>query len=176
MTRVHEAFPQKNAYWTEGGPDITAPDYATDWAKWGEIFNGVLNNWARSITAWNVALDEKGKPNIGPFPCGGVITVDSTTHKVTKSGQYWAFAHYSRHVKRGAKVFATNGTEAAPTGGLIENQASTALTHAGFRNPDGSFVVVLANRGSERKVQLVHGSNALDLDMPADSLFTMQWG
>ena len=41
MTRVHEAFPQKNAYWTEGGPDITAPDYATDWAKWGEIFNGV---------------------------------------------------------------------------------------------------------------------------------------
>ena len=73
-------------------------------------------------------------------------------------------------------MFATNGTEIAPTGGLIENQASTALTHAGFRNPDGSFVVVLANRGSERKVQLVHGSNALDLDMPADSLFTMQWG
>jgi glucosylceramidase len=36
MTRVHDAFPQKNAYWTEGGPDITARDYATDWAKWGE--------------------------------------------------------------------------------------------------------------------------------------------
>ena len=175
MTRVHEAFPQKNAYWTEGGPDITAPDYATDWAKWGEVFNGVVNNWARSITAWNVALDEKGKPNIGPFPCGGVITVDSATHKVTKSGQYWAFAHYSKHVKRGAKVFATNGTEAAPTGGLIENQASTALTHAGFHNLDGSYVVVLANRGSERKVQLRFGLNSLEVDMPADSLFTLQW-
>jgi glucosylceramidase len=175
MTRVHETFPQKNAYWTEGGPDITAPDYATDWAKWGEVFNGVLNNWSRSITAWNVALDEHGKPNLGPFPCGGVITVENGSHKVTKSGQYWAFGHYSKHVKRGAKVFATNGTETAPTGGLIENQASKALTHAGFRNPDGSYVVVLANRGGERRVQLVHGMNALELDLPADSLFTLQW-
>ena len=175
MTRVHEAFPQKNAYWTEGGPDVTAPDYGTDWAKWGEVFNGVLNNWSRSITAWNVVLDEAGKPNIGPFPCGGVITVENGSHKVTKSGQYWAFAHFSRHVKRGAKVIATNGTEVAPTGGLIENQGSTALTHSGYRNPDGSFVVVLANRGSERRVQLVHGLNALEVDVPADSLFTLQW-
>jgi glucosylceramidase len=25
MTRVHNAFPQKNAYWTEGGPDVPSP-------------------------------------------------------------------------------------------------------------------------------------------------------
>src|ERR1035438_109620 len=30
MTRVHDAFPQKNAYWTEGGSDVKAPDYLTD--------------------------------------------------------------------------------------------------------------------------------------------------
>jgi glucosylceramidase len=175
MTRVHDTFPAKNAYWTEGGPDISAPDYLTDWAKWGEVFNGVLNNWSRSITAWNIALDEQGKPNLGPFPCGGVITVENGSHKIIKSGQYWAFAHFSKHVKRGAKAIATNGSEIAPTGGLIENEKSTALTHSGFRNPDGSFVVMLANRGSERKVQLVHGLNALEMDLPADSLFTLQW-
>jgi len=181
MSRVHEAFPMKNAYWTEGGPDISAPDYATDWARWGEIFNGVLNNWARSITSWNIALDEQGKPNLGPFPCGGVITIENGSHKVTKSGQYWAFAHYSKHIQRGAKVIATNGTEVAPTGGLIEELAkprgrnSGTVTHSGFRNPDGSYVVVLANRGSERKVQLVLGNKALELDLPADSLFTLQW-
>jgi glucosylceramidase len=175
MTRVHEAFPEKNAYWTEGGPDITAPDYATDWAKWGEIFNGALNNWTRSITAWNVALDEKGNPNIGPFPCGGMITIENGSHKVTKSGQYLAFVHFSRHIRRGAKAFATNGVEAASTGGLIENKVSKSLTHAGFRNPDGSIVIVLANRGDERRVQLVHGAQVLEVDLPADSLFTLQW-
>ena len=65
MSRVHDAFPAKHAYWTEGGPDITRPDYQTDWTKWADQFNGILNNWARAITAWNVALDEKGKPNSG---------------------------------------------------------------------------------------------------------------
>lgn len=168
MTRVHDAFPHKNAYWTEGGPDYTAPDYQTDFAQWAETFNGIFQNWARSITAWNIALDEKGKPNIGPFSCGGMITIDSATHKVTRSGQYWAFAHYSKHVRRGAKVIATNGvgTDAANT---------AQVSHAGFRNPDGSFVVVLANRGAEKRVQLVLGTNALEIDLPADSVHTLQW-
>ncbi|MFC5862536.1 glycoside hydrolase family 30 beta sandwich domain-containing protein [Acidicapsa dinghuensis] len=175
MTRVHEAYPKRSAYWTEGGPDVTAPDYKTDWAKWGEIFNGALNNWARSITAWNIALDEHGKPNIGPFPCGGVITVESGSHAITKSGQYWAFAHFSRHVRRGARVIATNGPDVPDTGGLIENRQSKALTHAGFRNPDGSHAVILANRGESRRAQLVLGSMGLDVQMPADSLVTLAW-
>lgn len=170
MTRVHDAFPAKNAYWTEGGPDITAPDYLTDFTKWTETFNGILRNWARSITAWNLALDEKGNPNIGPFPCGGVITVDNATRKVTRSGQYWAFAHFSKHVRRGAKVFQTNGV-----GDTAGHGATSAVSHTGFRNPDGSFVVVLSNRGPEKRVQLLLGSKALDVELPADSVHTLQW-
>jgi glucosylceramidase len=170
MTRVHDAFPQKNAYWTEGGPDITAPDYQTDFTKWAETYNGILRNWARSITAWNVALDEKGKPNLGPFPCGGVVTVDNATKKITRSGQYWAFAHYSRHIRRGARVLQTNeiGESAAET-------SVNPISHTGFRNPDGSFVVVLANRGAEKRVQLLLGSQALEVDLPANSVHTLQW-
>ncbi len=170
MTRVHEAFPQKNAYWTEGGPDITAPDYQTDFTKWATTYNGIVNNWARSITAWNVALDEKGKPNIGPFPCGGVVTVDNATKKVIRSGQYWAFAHYSRHVRRGAQVFAINGIGENST-----EAAADPISHTGFRNPDGSLIVVVANSGPEKRVQLLLGSLALDLDLPADSVHTLRW-
>jgi glucosylceramidase len=167
MSRVHEAFPAKNAYWTEGGPDITQPDYQTDFTKWASTFNGVFNNWARSITAWNLALDEKGKPNIGPFSCGGTITVESGTHKVTRSGQYWAFAHFSRHVKRGATVFTTNGL--APDG------ADPKVTHCGFTNPDGTDVLVIANTGAQQRVQLIAGANALDIDLPAGSVHTLAW-
>jgi glucosylceramidase len=167
MTRVHDAFPAKNAYWTEGGPDLTAPDYQTDWTKWTGMFNDILNNWARSITAWNLALDEKGNPNIGPFPCGGTITIDNTTHKVTRSGQYWAFAHYSRHVKRGAKVI---GTRVA-TGDAEHN----ALSYAGFRNPDGSHVMVIANGGAERTIQLRFDTMSLETKVAADSVHTLEW-
>lgn len=167
MSRVHEAFPAKPNYWTEGGPDISQPDYQTDFTKWADSFNGIMNNWARSITAWNLALDEKGNPNIGPFPCGGVVTIENGSHKVTRSGQYWAFAHFSRHVKRGAKVFATNG--------LAPATADAEVSHSGFVNADGSHVVVVANRGAEKRVQLALGTNAVELELPADSVHTLAW-
>jgi glucosylceramidase len=167
MSRVHDAFPAKSAYWTEGGPDINQPDYETDWATWSDQFNGILNNWARSITAWNIALDEKGKPNVGPFSCGGLITVENGTHKVTRSGQYWAFSHYTKHVRRGARVFSTDAVGGLAAGGVV--------SHAGFRNPDGSFVVVLANKGDERRVQLLMGGQTLDVNLPADSVQTLAW-
>jgi glucosylceramidase len=170
MTRVHDAFPQKNAYWTEGGPDIHAADYLTDFTNWAETFNGIARNWARSITAWNVALDEKGRPNIGPFSCGGVVTVDNATKSVTRSGQYWAFAHYSRHIRRGARVFETN-----EIGQDTGQGTASQVSHSGFRNPDGSFVVVLANRGAEKRVQLLLGSQMLEIDLPASSVHTLQW-
>ena len=166
MTRVHDAFPGKNAYWTEGGPDINQPDYQTDFARWGAEFNGILNNWARSITGWNVALDEKGRPNIGPFSCGGTITIDNATHKVIYSGQYWAFAHYTKHIQRGARVFATNA---------LGDLSGTGVSHAGFKNGDGGYVVVLANRGAEKRVQLLLDENTLDVDLPANSVQTLVW-
>ncbi len=166
MTKVHDAFPAKHAYWTEGGPDIIQPDYQTDWTKWSGTFNGILNNWARSITSWNVALDEKGKPNIGPFPCGGVVTVENGTHKVTRSGQYWAFAHYSRHVRRGAKVLSS---------GEVEKQTKQSLSHVAFRNPDGGHVLVVANQGAERNVQVRAGANCLEFKAAADSVHTLEW-
>jgi glucosylceramidase len=165
MTRVHDAFPQKNAYWTEGGPDVNAPDYQTDYTKWAETFNEVLNNWARSITAWNLVLDEKGNPNIGPFPCGGVITVENATHEVTRSGQYWAFAHFSKHLKRGAKVIQTSS----------KAQADGPVSHLAARNPDGSYVAILTNSGPEKKVQLVIGSKTLECTLPTNSVHTLQW-
>jgi glucosylceramidase len=178
MSVVHDLFPSKHAYYTEGGPDIDKPGYETEWAKWGELFNGVLNNWARSITSWNLALDERGNPNIGPFHCGGLVTVENGSHNVTRSGQYWALAHYSKHVQRGARVIATNSLAPPPRGGaLLDENAtrSTALTHSGFRNPDGSMVLVLANRGGQRQVQIVLGSQELNLTVPPDSLVTLRW-
>jgi len=166
MTRVHDAFPAKSAYWTEGGPDIAQPDYQTDWTKWADTFNGILNNWARSITSWNVALDEKGNPNIGPFSCGGVITIENGSHKITRSGQYWAFAHYSRHVKRGAKVLAAGGAAKSDGG---------SCSHAAFRNPDGGYVLVVANKGTELPVHVQLGGNCLEFKAPGDSVHTLEW-
>lgn len=163
MTIVHDAYPDKHAYWTEGGPDVTDPKYQTDWTTWASTFTGILRNWARCIIAWNLALDEHGKPNIGPFSCGGVVTIDSRTKAITRSGQYWAFAHFSRHVRRGARVIESTGR---PPG----------VTHVAFENPDGSRVVVLANAGpSAARQRVVLGGSAAELTLPSDSVTTLHF-
>ncbi|MGD0734480.1 MAG: glycoside hydrolase family 30 beta sandwich domain-containing protein [Terracidiphilus sp.] len=162
MTTVHDAFPTKGTYWTEGGPDFTAPDYTTDWATWSGTFTGVLKNWARCIVAWNFILDEKGNPNIGPFNCGGVVTLDSKTQQLTRSGQYWAFAHYSKAVRRGARVLATHAN-------------LPGIEHVAFANPDGDFVLVLTNEGEAREIDCTFEGKSLHLSLPKNSIVTLQW-
>jgi glucosylceramidase len=185
MARVHDAFPDKHAYFTEGGPlrDPAQPrtDPMRNWAHWGTWANSVMRNWARSITVWNLALDENGAPyighpdpdeNMGTWPTigRGVLTVRNDTHTVERSGRFWTIAHFSKHVRRGAKVFETNGVgeSSAPT-------LRSPISHSGFRNPDESFVVVLANKGQAAKAQLVLNSNVLDIDLAEDSLYTLEW-
>lgn len=162
MTRVHNAFPEKNTYWTEGGPDYTSPDYATDWSTWSATFTGVLRNWARCIVGWNLALDENGKPNIGPFSCGGLVTINSKTQKITRSGQYWAFAHYSKAVRRNAQVIASKG----------ELQD---IHHVAFANPDNTQTLVLTNRGKAQNVECRLGSHVVEVSLPEDSIATLVW-
>ena len=162
MSKVHEAHPDAQMYWTEGGPDYTSPDYLTDWAKWGRTFTAALRNWCQALTGWNLALDEKGRPNIGPFPCGGLVTINSQSKEITRSGQYWAFAHFSRHVRRGAKRF-----ESA--------SQLTGVEHVGFENPDGQKVLVVTNSGPAHTATLRLAGESADLNLAPESVTTLSW-
>lgn len=162
MSRVHEAYPDTEMHWTEGGPDINSPRYATDWSDWGKIFTEALRNWCQSLTGWNLALDEKGRPNIGPFPCGGLVTIHSQTKEITRSGQYWAFAHFSRLIRRGAHRFDSQSM-------------ATQLNHVACENSDGQKILVVTNEAAARSVGLQMGSWAADLPLAADSITTLAW-
>ncbi|MGC1913552.1 MAG: glycoside hydrolase family 30 beta sandwich domain-containing protein [Candidatus Acidiferrales bacterium] len=162
MSRAHEYFPEVEMHWTEGGPDYTNPGYLTDWCKWGATFSEVLRNWCSSITAWNLALDEHGKPNIGPFPCGGVVTIDSETRAITRSGQYWAFAHFSRAIRRGAR--------------RIDSQSAAAdLQHVAAVNANGQQALLVTNSGAARMVELRQGNAAATIPLKAGSVTSLVW-
>jgi glucosylceramidase len=162
MTRVHDAFPEKNAYWTEGGSMVTDADFNTDWVKWSATYAQLFKNWARCAVAWNLVLNEKGGPNLGPFTCGGVVTVNSKTSELTRSGLYWALAHFAKSVRRGARVIATNAPQ-------------SAVEHVAFINPDGSMVLVLANQGAARDVLCSIGTKSTTIAMPQNSVVTLEW-
>ena len=162
MSRFHEAHSDANIYWTEGGPDYTSPDYANDWANWGQTFTDVLRNWSQSITGWNLALDEKGRPNIGPFSCGGMVTIHSQTREISRSGQFWAFAHFSRNVRRGARRIQSFGEV-------------KGVDQVAFENPDGGKVLVLTNKGDAQTVRIKQAGKVAELELAPDSLTTMTW-
>lgn len=162
MSRAQDAYPEIKMFWTEGGPEYTDPAYQTNWCTWAATFTGILRNWCRSITAWNLALDERGRPNIGPFACGGMVTINSQTREVTRSGQYWAFAHFSRIIRRGARRF--------------DSQSAAAdLQHVGFENPDGQQVLVVTNTGAARTVNLQRGTLTAAVPLEAGSVTTLAW-
>lgn len=163
VQRVLAAYPETEMYWTEGGPDIIDPDYARDWTKWSKTFCGILRNELRCIIGWNLALDENGKPNIGPFPCGGVVTVHSQTHEITRSGQYWAFAHYSRAFRRSSTI--------------VQSQSEIKdVYHVVAENPDGTRAAVLTNTGAvARTVWIQQGKNSVEVRLPPDSVITLSW-
>jgi len=162
MSRVQDAYPEVEMYWTEGGPHFPDPNLGTDWCKWGGTFSDILRNWCKSITAWNLALNEKGLPNIGPMACSGTVTIDSQTKDVTRSGQYWAFAHYSKLMRRGARRI---GSESA----------AADLQHVAAENPDGQRVLVVTNAGAARTVELRQGNMAAQIPLRENSLTTLAW-
>jgi glucosylceramidase len=163
VQRVFAAHPDAEMYWTEGGPDISDPKYLVDWTKWSQTFCEILRNGLRCIIGWNLALDENGKPNIGPFPCGGLVTIHSATGEITRSGQYWAFAHYSRAFRRSSTVVQSDGQ--------IKD-----VYHVVAENPDGTRAAVLTNTGAARRtVWLKQGKNALEVPLPPDSVMTLSW-
>jgi glucosylceramidase len=162
VSKVHDAHPDVAMHWTEGGPDYTSPDYFTDWTKWGQIFTAALRNWCESITGWNLALDENGRPNIGPFPCGGVVTIHSQTKEITRTGQFWALAQFSRFIRRGARRFDSQST-------------LPGVDHLAVENPNGQRVLVLSNSAADRTVTLQLGGMLADVNLKKDSVTTLVW-
>jgi glucosylceramidase len=161
MSRLHEVDPDVPFYWTEGGPDYTNPKYETEWARWGIIFIEAMRNWCRGIITWNLMLDPQGKPNIGPFECGGLVTVKPDS-KLVYSGQYWALRHLSQHVRRGAVRTASHSD-------------ATELQHIAFQNPDGSRVLFVTNAGAARTLAVAASQGTASVDIPGDSVVTLLW-
>jgi glucosylceramidase len=162
MSKVHAAHPETEMYFTEGSTDYNDPHYQDDWAKWSITYTAVLNNWCRAATAWNIATDERGKPNIGPYPCGGIVIINPNTQEIIRSGQYWALAHFSRGIERGARRF--------------ESQSEAAnLGHVAVENPGGQKVLILTNPGPKRTVQVCQGLSSATVSLEENSIATLAW-
>ena len=166
QARVHRAFPHKDAYLTEcsGG----------DWpsAQNGELLLFARNivmesirNWARGVIYWNLVLDENHGPHAGGCDeCKGVVTIDSATGAISRTDEYYAFAHFSRFVIPGAARVKSANTNAG-------------IHEVAFQNPDDGSVVLVAVNGNTQinRLSVRQGALRFQYDLPASSVATFVW-
>jgi glucosylceramidase len=187
MTRVHDAYPDKHMYWTEGdfgavgafaggGLAGAAPVASTDAPKrepvppavkmalGGALAAAAVRNWTRCLMLWNIVLDENGNPNIGPFTgASGTITIDSKTKEITRGTDYWVLKHYTHATPGGSKRFASHGGE-------------EAVAHAAFVSRDDTKVLVLSNTtAGDKQVQVRVGGLMTQITLPAHSITNLSW-
>ena len=166
QSQVHAAFPDKDVYLTEcSGGDWEPVKSGGLTLQARSLIIDTTRHWARGVLFWNLALDENRGPHAGGCAtCRGVVTIDSKTGAVTRTDDYYALAHASRFVRRGAwRVASSEGRDG------VDNVA--------FVNADdGSRVLVVTNSAAdERRFSVATGDRSFAYTLPARSLATFVW-
>jgi glucosylceramidase len=154
---LHDAFPDKGLLYTEAGLRGT-------WAAAFRLAKNVildLNNWTAGWTVWNLLLDAEGGPRHAGGLMGGTIVNADAAGQLTFNPPHYAFGHFSRFIKRGARRLACTSSS--------DDFLATA-----FLNPDGQIAVVLTNLTDHQEIfQLWVKGKTLKYTSPANGIITM---
>lgn len=156
-TYLADEYPDLKLHFTEGGPRLY-DHYDNDWCKWSTMMIKTLNHRYSSFTGWNLLLDETGGPNIGPFFCGGLATVDRQSREIINySGQYKAFKHISPFVNANSVIYPLDFPK---DNRAIFNYPNLGKPFEGcaIENEDGTECLVLVNPNGE-KAQIQYEKN-----------------
>jgi glucosylceramidase len=167
QSTVETAFPAKDIWFTECS-GITSSTFAGDLVWNAEhLLIGATRNWARSVSLWNLALDQNSGPKNGTCSnCRGVVTIDDSVSpaNVTFNVEYYILGHLGKFVVPGAHRINSNTFGA----GSIEDVA--------FQNPDGSIVLLLLNSASNAGTFTVNFTGqSFNYTLPAGAVATFTW-
>jgi len=162
LTPVHEAFPNKNLYFTEQW--VGAPGNLTGDLAWHvrTLIIGATRNWCRNVLEWNLAADPNNDPHTvgGCDQCLGTITIDG--NKVTRNPAYYVLAHAAKFVRPGSVRIASNSTSSLP--------------NVAFKNPDGKKVLIVQNNtGGKRVFNISFNSKTVSTSLEKDAVGTYVW-
>ena len=167
QTTVEMAYPTKDIWFTECSGTVGS-SFAGD-LVWNahHLLIGATRNWARSVSLWNLALDQNSGPkNGGCMNCRGVVTIDSSVSpaKVSFNVEYYVLGHLGKFVTPGAKRIDSNTFGM----GSVEDVA--------FLNPDGLKVLLALNSGqSGARFSVQWNGQAFEGVLPAGALATYYW-
>jgi len=166
QSALKNAYPNKDIWFTECSGTVGS-NFATDLAWDAEnLLIGATRNWARSVSLWNLALDQNSGPqNGGCTNCRGVVTIDTSTSPatITNNVEYYVLGHAAKYVAPGAYRIDSNSF--GP--GSVEDVA--------FQNPDGSIVLIVLNSGSSGDFTVRWKGKDFNYNLTAGAVATFVW-
>ena len=134
LSDVHNAFPEKNIYFTEQYTGANG-DFGGD-LKWHikNVIIGSMNNWSKNALEWNLASDVNYTLHTpgGCSDCKGAINISGSTF--SRNVSYYIVAQISKFVPPGSV--------------RIESGVTTNLPHVVFITPEGRKVMLIINDGN----------------------------
>ncbi len=168
LDRILAAAPDKSIYFTEAS--IGTWNYTFDGClinDFESIFLGTLSRMGKGVLLWNMMLDNEGKPYRpgGCSTCYGAIEINSSDYKTLKfNSHYYDLAHCSKVVRPGAQRIAASDIK-------VPN-----LSYLAFRNPDGSYAMIVLNRNAEPQTLTVAGpEKGFRYEVPGQSIASFRW-
>lgn len=163
LSTVHNAFPNKNIYFTEQYTSNTG-NFDGD-LKWHtrNIIIGSMRNWSKTALEWNLANNASFGPNTpgGCTTCKGALTIESSTN-FTRNVAYYIIAHASKFVPAGSVRIASN------LSGNLQNVA--------FKTPDGKKVLIVENDGTtSESFNIKHNGKWILTSLEVGSVGTYIW-
>jgi glucosylceramidase len=164
LSKVHDAHPDKNVYFTEQWTSGKG-EFGGD-LRWHvrNLVIGATRNWSRNVLEWNLAADPEFNPHTddgGCTECQGALTIGSGG-QVTRNVSYYIIAHASKFVKPGSVRVASTVVDG------IHNVA--------FIDPSGKKVLILLNDNDQIKnFSLRSGAKVAKVSLPAGATATLVW-
>ena len=150
-----------NYPWNPSGlPAYVEPapnDQAYGVESWGYI-SSAIRAGVTAYNAWNMVLDTVGKGNdtVRQWSQDALLIVNTSTKSLTLTPAYYVFRHVSQYVQPAAKVVAVTGGDALA-----------------FKNPDGTIVAVMYNKGGAASYIVQIAGKKLQFMMPATGWATV---
>jgi glucosylceramidase len=162
MSKVHNAHPDKNIYFTEQW--TSAQSNFKDDLFWHirNLIIGASLNWSSVVLEWNLASDPGFNPHTddgGCTICQGALTISDS---VVRNVSYYIIAHASKFIRPGSYRVAST---------FIKE-----FSNAAFITPEGHLVLIVLNDHKN----LIHfkirqEGNSLVTSIPAGSVATFVW-
>ena len=163
LTTVHDAFPEKNLYFTEIYTG-SASDFGgdLDWHMKNVVI-GATRNYSRNVLEWNLASDPNYNPHTpgGCNTCKGAVTI-GPADAIAFNVSYYIIAHASKFVPAGSVRIASNGPASLP--------------QVAFLRPDGKKVLIVENdNNSVQAFNLEYGGQRAVATLNAGAVGTFIW-